>query len=72
MMMRNDWNPKASSVLKFYNHTIDRMAQLRTAKNTQGAGVVYKEDFDGVIDMFRYYWRKLMSIGKKKKTTPDP
>ncbi len=58
--------------LKFYNHTIDRMAQLRTAKNTQGAGVVYKEDFDSVIDMFRYYWRKLMSIGKKKKATPDP
>ena len=53
--------------LKFYNHTIDRMAQLRTAKNTQGAGVVYKEDFDGVIDMFRYYWRKLMSIGKNRK-----
>ncbi len=52
--------------LKFYNRTIDRMAQLRTAKNTQGAGVVYKEDFDSLFDLFRYYWRALKNIGKKK------
>ena len=52
--------------LKFYNHTIDRTVELREAKNTQGAGVVYKEDFDSVFDMFRYYWRALMNIGKKK------
>ena len=50
---------------KVYNHTIDRTAQLRTAKNTQGVGFVYRESFDSVADMFGYYWRFL--TGKKKK-----
>ena len=51
---------------KFYNHTIDRTAQLRTAKNTQGIGLVYRESFDSVGDMFRYYWRMLTGKNKKK------
>jgi len=42
---------------KFYNQTIDRMAQLRTARNTQGTGIVYRESFNTVGDMFRHYWR---------------
>ncbi len=52
---------------KAYNHTIDRTVQLRTAKNTQGVGFIYTESFDGVGDMFRYYWRKITKPGKKNK-----
>lgn len=52
--------------LKFYNHTIDRK-QLKTARNTQGIGLAYKEDFDTVGDLFRYYWSKITGIGKKNK-----
>ncbi len=51
--------------LKFYNHTVDR-AQLKAARNTQGIGIMYKEDFDTVGDLFKYYWQKIISIGKKK------
>ena len=40
---------------KAYSHTIDR-AQLKEAKTTQGMGFVYKEDFQSVNEMFRYYW----------------
>jgi len=43
--------------LRFYNHTIDRMMQLRDARSTQGLGVVYRESFNTVGDMFRHYWR---------------
>ncbi|NDV47056.1 hypothetical protein D0T49_08355 [Paludibacter sp. 221] len=56
---------------KAYNHTVDR-AQLREAKNTQGVGFMYKEDFDNVGDLFRYYWNMIKNIGKKKnKSEPD-
>ncbi|MFZ4581610.1 MAG: translocation/assembly module TamB domain-containing protein [Paludibacter sp.] len=41
---------------KAYSHTIDR-AQLKEAKTTQGMGFVYKEDFQSVNEMLRYYWR---------------
>jgi hypothetical protein len=54
--------------LRFYN-TIDRAAQLRTAKNTQGIGLAYRESFDTVGDMFRYYWRIL--TGNRNKNTED-
>ena len=56
---------------KFYNHTIDRTAQLRTAKNTQGIGLIYRESFDSVGDMFRYYWRILTGKNKKKKDSEE-
>jgi hypothetical protein len=48
---------------KAYNHTVDR-AQLREARNSQGLGFVYKEDFASVSDMINYYFGWL----KKKKT----
>ena len=50
---------------KAYNHTVDRY-QLRAAKTTQGAGFLYKEDFETVDEMFRYYLHALTGIGKKK------
>jgi hypothetical protein len=50
---------------KAYNHTIDRY-QLRAAKTTQGAGFLYKEDFETVNEMLRYYLHALTGIGKKK------
>lgn len=49
---------------RFYNHAIDR-AQLRVAKNTQGLGFIYREDFYSVNDMFAYYWR--IFTGNKKE-----
>ena len=51
---------------KFYSHTIDR-AQLKEAKTTQGLGIVYKEDFNSVGEMFRYYWEFLTGKNKSKK-----
>jgi len=50
---------------KAYNHTIDRY-QLRTAKTTQGAGFLYKEDFNNMNELFSYYWNLLTKKGKKK------
>ena len=50
---------------KAYNHTIDRY-QLRTAKTTQGAGLMYKEDFNTMGELFSYYWNLLTKPGKKK------
>lgn len=51
--------------LKAYNHTIDRN-MLRAAKQTQGLGFLYKEDFDGVSDMLSHYWR-VIALQKKRK-----
>jgi len=51
--------------LKAYNHTVDRY-RLTTAKTTQGVGLLYKEDFTSVSDMFKYYWQLLTGNGKKK------
>lgn len=56
---------------KAYNHTIDRY-QLRTAKTTQGAGFLYKEDFSSVDALFSYYWQLLTRIGKKKTNEQTP
>ena len=41
--------------LRFYSHTIDRATQLRTAQNTQGIGISYRESFNTVGEMFRRY-----------------
>lgn len=51
---------------KVYSHSIDR-AQLKEAKTTQGLGVVYKEDFNSVGEMFKYYWEFLTGKNKTKK-----
>lgn len=55
-----------SGKLRFtaYNHTIDR-AQLREAKTTQGVGLIYREEFNDLRDMFAYYWgltKRLLGI----------
>ncbi len=50
---------------KAYNHTIDRY-QLRTAKTTQGAGFLYKEDFNSMSELFSFYWNLLTKTGNKK------
>lgn len=54
---------------KAYSHTIDR-AQLKDAKTTQGLGFVYKEDFQSVSEMLRYYWRKI-TFQKTNVTATD-
>jgi len=54
--------------LKAYNHTIDRY-QLRSAKNTQGIGLIYKENFSNFDELFRYYWNILTF--KKKNNEAD-
>lgn len=48
-----------------YNHTIDR-AQLREAKTTQGVGLIYREDFNTIPEMFVYYWGVVKGLFKKK------
>jgi len=50
---------------KAYSHTIDR-SQLKEAKTTQGMGLVYKQDFESISNMFSYYW-KLFSTKIKYK-----
>ena len=57
-----------SGKLRFtaYNHTIDR-AQLREAKTTQGVGLIYREDFNNMREMFEYYWNIFKRIFEKKK-----
>jgi len=52
--------------LKGYNHTVDRN-MLRTAKQTQGVGLLYKEDFNSVTDLFTHYWDAIIDPKKKKK-----
>ncbi|MPM32024.1 hypothetical protein SDC9_78582 [bioreactor metagenome] len=56
-----------SGKLRFtaYNHTIDR-AQLREAKTTQGVGLIYREDFNNLGELFEYYWSIFKSIFEKK------
>lgn len=61
-------NTSGNLRLKGYNHTIDRY-QLRNAAQTQGAGIIYKEDFVSVKDLFSYYWRLL--TGTKNKNTNE-
>lgn len=57
-----------SGKLRFtaYNHTIDR-AQLREAKTTQGVGLIYREDFNNMREMFEYYWEKVKKIFQKQE-----
>lgn len=59
-----------SGKLRFtaYNHTIDR-AQLREAKTTQGVGLIYREDFNDLRELFEYYWNIFKSLfaGKAEK-----
>jgi len=53
--------------LKFFNHTIDRYRlQSSETKQGQGVGLLYKEDFASVDDLFGYYWHLLTGPGKKK------
>lgn len=56
-----------SGKLRFtaYNHTIDR-AQLREAKTTQGVGLIYREDFNNLGELFEYYWSVFKRIFEKK------
>lgn len=49
-----------------YNHTIDR-AQLREAKTTQGVGLIYREDFNTIPEMFVYYWGVVKGLFTKKQ-----
>ena len=62
-----------SGKLRFtaYNHTIDR-AQLREAKTTQGVGLIYREDFNNMQEMFEYYWRVFKKLFEKKQQPVAP
>ena len=57
--------------LKGYNHTVDRY-QLRNAAQTQGAGIIYREDFVSVKDLFSYYWHLLTGTKNKKASEEKP
>lgn len=51
---------------KAYNHTVDRYYYQGTSKLSQGVGFIYKEDFNSMDDLFKYYWGLIG--GNKKKT----
>ena len=53
--------------LKAYNHTIDRY-QLSKATQTEGVGIIYKEDFYSVSELLNYYWNLVAGKKEKKKT----
>jgi len=58
---------------KAYNHTIDRFRQqTNETRQGQGLGVLYKEDFANVDDLFGYYWHLLTGKGKKKTNEETP
>lgn len=58
-----------SGKLRFiaYNHTIDR-AQLREAKTTQGVGLLYREEFNNLQEMFQFYWNALRGIFRRNNS----
>lgn len=57
-----------SGKLRFtaYNHTIDKV-QLRDARFTQGVGLIYREDFNNMGELFEYYWQVFKKIFTKKE-----
>ena len=48
---------------KVYRHPIERLDITNTA--SFGVGLAYKEEFNSISEMLRYYWQSL--FGKKKK-----
>ncbi|MDD3320623.1 MAG: translocation/assembly module TamB domain-containing protein [Paludibacter sp.] len=50
--------------LKGYSHTVDRYRLTNNGISSQGFGIIYKEEFATVDDLFKYYWRLL--TGKQK------
>jgi len=57
-----EWLLNQSGKLRFkaYNHSVDRY-YLKSARTTQGVGVIYKEDFNTFNELMKYYWTKLTS-----------
>lgn len=53
--------------IKAYNHYNEKFYYLEHATQTQGVGIIYKKDFDGLRDLFNYPW-----IRHKKDTVPPP
>lgn len=49
---------------KAYNRTVDR---LGVAKLSQGAGLVYREEFESVGELINYYWHIFSDIWKRKE-----
>lgn len=59
--------------LKAYNRYNDQNYYLRTAKTTQGVGVVLKRDFDSFSSFFNFFRRKKKSAAPADSTaTPNP
>ena len=53
--------------IKAYNHYNEKFYYLEHATQTQGVGIIYKKDFDGLRDLFNYPW-----IRHKKDTVSPP
>ncbi|MBN2765618.1 MAG: translocation/assembly module TamB domain-containing protein [Paludibacteraceae bacterium] len=54
---------------KAYSHTVDREL-LKEARSTQGLGLAYKEDFQSVSEMMKYYgdfFKRLFKTNKNEK-----
>jgi hypothetical protein len=58
---------------KAYNHTVDRyQLYTATATQSQGMGIMYKEDFVTVKDLFSYYWHLLTGTKNNKTNEEKP
>ena len=53
--------------IKAYNHYNEKFYYLDHATQTQGVGIIYKKDFDGLRDLFDYPW-----IRHKRDTVLPP
>jgi hypothetical protein len=53
--------------LKGYNHTVNRYQLKTNAKTTQGFGLIYKEEFTNMDELFGYYWNLMLGKKNKKK-----
>jgi hypothetical protein len=49
---------------KAYNHTVDR---LGSARQSQGVGFVYREEFNSVGEMMNYYLKQIIAPFRSKK-----
>ena len=54
--------------VKGFQHTVDRsQAYLKNTNYTRGVGFVYKEEFETVSEMLKYYWNFITFKNRKNK-----
>lgn len=61
-------NPAGTWRLKAYNRFNDQTYFLRTAKTTQGVGIMYQRDFDNILGIFRRNKKKIEPTSETTST----